>query len=132
MIPARAHSPTLRAGGYSPDPEAIVTFLDPHAKASERSCHGFDAVRFLYAQLSCAFDRALPVRAARREREQRQLVDHQRDLLCAHTRCHELRGVHLEVADRLAPGGPPPVEDSDARAHPLQRIEQARSSRIEA
>src|SRR5436309_1234237 len=105
MIPVRAHSPTLRAGGYTPHPEAIVTLFDAHAKGSERSCHSFDAVRFLYAQLSCAFDPALAACARRREREQRQLVDQLRHLLGAHSGRDELRGVDLEIADRLAARG---------------------------
>src|SRR5881275_1160104 len=65
MIPVRGHSPTLRAGGNPPHPEAIVTRGDTDAKAFQGSCHAFDAIRFLRAQLLCAFDPALPVGHAR-------------------------------------------------------------------
>src|SRR5213592_3696185 len=110
MIPVRPHSPTLRAGGYTPDPEAIVTFFRAHAKSSERSCHGFDAVRFLDAQLLCAFDPALAARARGHEREQRQLVDQAGHFLRADRRCDELRRLHQDVAGWLAAGAAAAVE----------------------
>src|SRR5262249_43190279 len=39
VVPAGAHSPTLRAGGNSPHPEAIIAVPDPDAKGSEGNCH---------------------------------------------------------------------------------------------
>ena len=38
--------------------------------------------------------------------------------------------LHLHVADRLAPGAAA-VEDRDARAHPLEHVEQSDASRVE-
>ena len=76
--------------------------------------------------------RTLSPRAMRRgEREQRQLVDQPRHLGGADRRRRRARRAHLEVGDRLAADAAP-VEDGDARAHPLEHVEQAGARRVEA
>src|SRR3954462_4966844 len=130
MITVRPHSPTLRAGGYTPDPEAIVTCSRAHANGPKRSCHSLYAVRFLDAQLSCTPDGALAAGARGGEREQRQLVDQARHLLGAHGGRDERRRLHQDVADGLAAGAPPPVRGRDPRTHPLEDVEEPGSRRV--
>ena len=56
VIAERAHAPTPGAGWDPSHPETIIAWGDAHAKGFERSCHGFDPVRFLYAQLGGSAD----------------------------------------------------------------------------
>src|SRR5204863_5431809 len=79
VITAGTHTPTLRAGWDPSHPETIIARGDPDAKGPEPVSHSFDPVRFFYAQLSRAGHDALSSSRVRREREQRQLVDHARN-----------------------------------------------------
>src|SRR5919108_423329 len=130
MVAGGAHSPTLRAGGNTPHPEAIIAFSNPNSKGTQGNCHCLDTVRLLYAQLLCAAHFALAARAPGDEGEERQLVDEPRHLLRLHRRRDQLGRPHLEVADPLPPRAPA-VEDGDARAHALEHVEETRPRRVE-
>ena len=129
MIAHGIDPPTLRAGRDPSHPEAIIARRDVHAKGFERSCHGFDPVRFLYAQLRGSRDDGLAARHRRSERDQRQLVDQPRNLLGADARRDQLSGAHLQIRDGLA-AHRPPIEDRDVRAHPREHVDQPGAERI--
>ena len=112
MVAVRAHAPTLRAGGYPSHPEAIVARRDADAKGSERSRHGFDAVRFLDAQLLVRRrPRSRRARSRRRARtaaaRRPSAAPPRRSTVVAVSSAR----THLEVADRLA-AARAPVEDA--------------------
>ena len=44
VIPRRVHTPTLRAGGNPPHPEAIIACRRAAAKGFQRSCYSLDAI----------------------------------------------------------------------------------------
>ena len=80
--PCELIPPPLGRVGTPLTPKPSSRRRDADAKASERSCHGLDAVGLLHAQLLCASRRRLSPRAhPGGEREQRQLVDQPRHLL---------------------------------------------------
>ena len=131
MVAARVHRPTPRAGGHAPHPEAVLARLDPDAEGAQRIGHGLDPVRFLLAELGGAADDALAARHRRREREERQLVDHPRAPRRADLGRDELGVLDLDVGDRLAARGGAVVE-RDPRAHALEDVQQAGAGRVDA
>ena len=91
----------------------------------------FDAVGLLLAQLLRATQTTLASSHRGDQRIERQLVHEGRHLPRLDRSGHELRVRDAEVGNRLA-AGRAPVEDRDARAHPLQHVQEPRSRRVDA
>jgi len=127
--PAESIVPPRGRAGDASDAEAVVARLDPDADVSERRRHGFDAIRLLDPELARAAHLARPACAGGQEREERQLVDEARHLGRSNPRRRQRRGAHLEIGDRLA-ALLATVEHGDARAHPVEDVEQARAGRV--
>ncbi len=94
--------------------------LDLAAERSQRRAHGLDPVGLLAAQLGGIADRRRPLGEAGGERDQRQLVDRQRDLGAADLGPAQWRRADPQAGGRLAPAfahrlgldlGPHPLED---------------------
>ena len=123
MVAVGVDAAAARPCGRAADDEPVRARLDPYADRAEALGHRVDAVGLLRAQLRGATDDRLAVRERAEQRDQRQLVDEARHLLGLDGRGRERRGTNLQVRHGLA-RDVAAVEDRDARAHPLQYVEQ--------
>src|ERR671933_395768 len=83
------------------DLEPVLGRLDPAPERAQAVDDGRDAVGLLDAQLlRAAHDRAA-LREAAEQRDERELVDRERDLVGLHDGRSKLAGADLEVADRV-------------------------------
>ena len=128
--PRASTEPPREPGRHAADGEAVRRRADVGAEPSQPVDDGLDPVGLLRAQLGRAAEDAVAVRVHREEREERQLVDEQRHLPRSDRRRDELGRPDVEVAGRLA-ADPPPVEDGDVGAHPLEHVEQAGAPRVQ-
>src|SRR5436190_3964225 len=113
----------------SPHHEPVAPRLDTGADRTQGVGGLLDPVRLLRAQLLRSAHVGAAARHGGGERDQRQLVDETGHLLPLDASCGERRGANLEVSDGL-PALRAAVEDGDARAHPLEHVEQSRAARI--
>ena len=96
---------------------------------------GRDPVGLLAAQLLGAADDRLALGEAAEQRDQRQLVDRQRDLVAARPSvpAQRRRAATSSVADRLAAGASrSALEPPTSAAHPLEDAQEAGARRVDA
>ena len=97
--------------------------MDPCPERPQPVGDRLDAIRSLDAQLTRAENARLAARVGGQQRNQRQLVDETRHLLGSDLGRDELAGLNLHRRNELAADAAP-LEDRDARTHPLEHAEQ--------
>ena len=107
-----------------------VVRLGAEAERPQRVDQRLDPVGLLEPQLLGAAHAARAARVRREQREQRELVDQERHLAGVDLGRGELGGADLEVAAGLLAEAAA-REDPDARAHPVEHVEEPRSPRVE-
>src|SRR5262249_17430518 len=90
------------------DAEAVRPLLDPRAQLAQLGGHGPDPVRLLYAELGGVAQLGDALRAGRRHREDRQLVD--------------------RPGHQLPAGAPPPPPMLVPRSRPARTVRSPRGS----
>ena len=102
MVAARVDPAAARPRRDAAHLEAVRARLDADAERAEAVGDGLDPVGLLCAQLRGAADDGRRRARARRQRDERQLVDEPRHLLGLDRRRDERRRADLEVGGRLA------------------------------
>ena len=109
----------------------VFEFLDLCAQSPERRDGCADAIRFFVPQFCRIPNNRSAGRARRGNSQYGYLVDYACDHLPADFDCRELRRIHNNVCDGLAPGNAL-VFKFNASAHGTQNVYQSTSRRIDA
>ncbi len=131
VIASRVHPAATRPRRHAGDGEAVLLALGARADRAQRVDDGLDPVGLLQAQLGRAVHPARAARAGGEQPEERQLVDQQRHLSRCGSSSRSARRCGSR-ARRPAPARSGCAEDADARAHPLEHVEQPGAARVQA